>query len=44
VVGEKKIKTYEVIKREKITDFDENISFGNWMVIRTYTKENIINF
>ena len=38
VVGERTIKTYEFRKREKITDFDGNISYGDWKVIRTYTK------
>jgi len=39
-VGEKTIETYEDRKRNKITDFDGNISYENWEVINTYTKSS----
>ena len=38
-VGEKTIVTYVDRKRNKITDFDGNISYEDWEVIKTYTKE-----
>ena len=37
-VGETVVKHYEDRKRNKITDFDGNISYGEWEVVRTYTK------
>ena len=37
-VGSKTINTYEDKTREKITDFDGNISYGEWKVIKTYDK------
>jgi len=37
-VGSKTINTYEDRTREKITDFDGNISYGEWKVIKTYDK------
>ena len=38
VVGERKITTYEIRRRNKITDFDENISYSDWVVIKRYTE------
>jgi len=38
VVGQKTINTYEDRRRNKITDFDGNISYGDWEVIKTYTR------
>ena len=38
VVGERKITTYEIRRRNKITDFDENISYIDWVVIKRYTE------
>ena len=38
VVGHKTINTYEDRRRNKITDFDGNISYGDWEVIKTYTR------
>ena len=38
VVGQKTINTYEDRKRNKITDFDGNISYGDWETIKTYTN------
>jgi len=37
-VGERKITTYEIRKRNKITDFDENESYSDWIVIKRYTE------
>ena len=37
-VGDKTIYTYQDKKRDKITDFDGNISYGNWKTIKTYKK------
>lgn len=37
--GSKTIETYADKTREKITDFDGNISYGEWKTIRTYEKE-----
>ena len=39
-IGEKIVKTYEDKKRNKITDFDGNVSYENWEVINTYTKNS----
>ena len=38
VVGERKITTYEIRRRNKITDFDENVSYSDWVVIKRYTE------
>ena len=38
VVGQKTVSTYEDRKRNKITDFDGNISYEDWEVIKTYAK------
>ena len=38
-VGQKTIKTYEDRKRNKITDFDGNVSYSDWEVINIYTRE-----
>ena len=35
--------TYEDRTREKITDFDGNVSYSDWKVIKTYTKQIIDN-
>ncbi len=37
-VDEKTVKTFQDKKRDKITDFDGNISFGEYTVIKTYKK------
>ena len=38
VVGESSNTTYEIRRRKKITDFDGKISYGDWEVIKTYSK------
>ena len=38
VVGESSNTTYEGRRRKKITDFDGKISYGDWEVIKTYSK------
>ena len=37
-VGNRTVKTYEDKKRNKITDFDGNVSYEDWVVIKTYQK------
>ena len=37
-VGYNTVITYEDRTREKITDFDGNVSYSDWKVIKTYTK------
>lgn len=37
-VGHKTVNTYVDKTREKITDFDGNISYGDWKIIKTYDK------
>ena len=38
VVGESSNTTYEIRRRKKITDFDGKISYGDWEVVKTYSK------
>ena len=38
-VGHKTVNTYVDKTREKITDFDGNISYGDWKIIKTYDKQ-----
>lgn len=37
-VGNRVINTYVDKKRNKITDFDGNISYDDWVIVKTYTK------
>ena len=37
-VGNKVVNTYVDKKRNKITDFDGNISYDDWVIVKTYTK------
>ena len=37
-VGDRETKTFVDKKRNKITDFDGNVSYEDWVVIKTYTK------
>lgn len=37
-VGSRETKTFIDKKRNKITDFDGNISYENWEIIKTYTR------
>ena len=37
-VGNKVVNTYVDKKRNKITDFDGNISYDDWVIVKTYTN------